>query len=161
MSAAICGYLIAYHSPGYRFAHPGYALILFSGFNFRTANSHASVFSRRDPPELYINLRPSLEAEGAGKAGCRSHPWVPCKKSTEAGPQVQPDQSGFPCAVVYGLLRALPGDRACLPPSPLRSLLPKSLTPASGRQDHTTSPSASRALVCRALSVHRISPQRS
>jgi hypothetical protein len=36
----------------------------------------------------------------------------------------------------------LPGDRAFLSPSPLRSLLLKSLTPASRRQDHTTSPSA-------------------
>src|SRR6202162_5331858 len=41
-----------------------------------------------------------------------------------------------------GFLRALPGDRACLPPSPPRSLLLENLTPASGRQDHTTSPSA-------------------
>ena len=41
-----------------------------------------------------------------------------------------------------GLFRALPGDRALLPPSPLRSLLLKNLTPASGCQDHTTSPSA-------------------
>jgi hypothetical protein len=32
------------------------------------------------------------------------------------------------------------------------------LTPASGRQDHTTSPSASSALVSGALSVHRIPP---
>ena len=46
-------------------------------------------------------------------------------------------RSGF-----NGFLRALPGDRACLSPSPLRSLLLKSLTPASRRQDHTTSPSA-------------------
>jgi hypothetical protein len=46
-------------------------------------------------------------------------------------------RSGF-----NGLLRALPGDRAFLPPSPLRSLLLKNLTPASGCQDHTTSPSA-------------------
>jgi hypothetical protein len=29
--------------------------------------------------------------EGAGKAGCRLHPWVPCKKSTGVGPQVQPE----------------------------------------------------------------------
>jgi hypothetical protein len=41
-----------------------------------------------------------------------------------------------------GFLRALPGDRALLSPSSLRSLLPTNLTPASGRQDHTTSPSA-------------------
>jgi hypothetical protein len=40
-----------------------------------------------------------------------------------------------------GLFRPLPGDRALLPPSPAdRSA---NLTPASGCQDHTTSPSAS------------------
>jgi hypothetical protein len=60
-----------------------------------------------------------------------------------------------------GFLRTLPGDRACLPPSSLRSLLLKNLTPASGCQDHTTSPSASRALVESAARVHRIPPQRS
>ncbi len=46
------------------------------------------------------------------------------------------------------LFRALPGDRALLSPSPLRSLLLKNLTPASGCQDHTTSPSASASFVC-------------
>src|ERR1700687_4382256 len=57
-------------------------------------------------------ISPSCDAEGAGKAGCRLHPWVPCKKSTGVGPQVQPETSGLPCAMVYGLFRALPGDRA-------------------------------------------------
>jgi hypothetical protein len=54
-----------------------------------------------------------------------------------------------------GFLRALPGDRALLPPS-LTRITPRNLTPASGRQDHTTSPSARnviRLLTCR---VHRI-----
>ena len=40
-----------------------------------------------------------------------------------------------------GFLRALPGDRAFLPPSPAGHAL-ASLAPASGRQNHTTSPSA-------------------
>ena len=48
-----------------------------------------------------------------------------------------------------GFLRALPGDRACLSPSPVDCST--DLTPASGRQDHTTSPSASAPFV-RALS---------
>jgi hypothetical protein len=39
-----------------------------------------------------------------------------------------------------GFLRTLPGDRACLSPSPADHSA--NLTPASGRQDHTTSPSA-------------------
>ena len=60
---------------------------------------------------------PSLGTEGAGKAGCRLHPRS-CAKKRTSGPQVQPDHSGFPRTMVYGLLRALLGDRACLPPSP-------------------------------------------
>src|ERR1700730_13755467 len=47
-----------------------------------------------------------------------------------------------------GFLRALPGDRACLPPS--STDCSANLTPASGRQDHTTSPSASASPVKRA-----------
>jgi len=46
---------------------------------------------------------------GAGKAGRRLHPWVPCKKA-RGRTQVQPDQPPS-CAMVYGLLRDLPGDR--------------------------------------------------
>src|SRR5258708_37671616 len=61
--------------------------------------------------------------------------------------QVTPESPSIPRAMVYGLFRALPGDRAFLPPSPLRSLLLKNLTPASGCQDHTTSPSASAPFV--------------
>src|SRR5258707_3035741 len=55
----------------------------------------------------------------------------------------------FPAQWFYGLLRALPGDQACLTPSP--ALLIADLTPASGRQNHTTSPSAGRPRSSRAL----------
>src|SRR3979490_1358341 len=44
-----------------------------------------------------------------------------------------------------GLFRALPGDRAFLPPSFAEN--PANLTPASGRQNHTTSPYASASFV--------------
>jgi hypothetical protein len=54
-----------------------------------------------------------------------------------------------------GFLRALPGDRAFLPPSPAE-MSSANLTPASGRQDHTASPSASSAFVQSAIRVHRI-----
>src|SRR5207244_1469986 len=56
-----------------------------------------------------------------------------------------------------GFLRALPGDRACLPPS--SALLLADLTPASGRQNHTTSPSASAPFVKGTTHVHRIPPR--
>ena len=45
--------------------------------------------------------------------------------------------------MVYGLFRALPGDRALLPPS--FADCSTTLTPASGRQDHMASPSANSA----------------
>src|SRR5258707_6281024 len=60
----------------------------------------------------------------------------------------------FPAQWFYGLLRALPGDQACLTPSSARLLA--DLTPASGRQNDTTWPYASgraRLVRCR---VHRI-----
>src|SRR6266567_7496861 len=63
----------------------------------------------------------------------------------------------FPAQWFYGLLRALPGDQACLTPSP--ALLLADLTPASGRQNHTTSPSAAARFVKRTARVHRIPPR--
>jgi hypothetical protein len=73
-----------------------------------------------------------------------------CKKNkhTSVVTTVTPEQPGIPRAMVYGLLRALPGDHACLTPSPAR--LHAGLTPALGRQNHTTSPSASAPFVTRA-----------
>jgi len=62
------------------------------------------------------------------------------KKRTSVVATGSAKQSDLPCAMVYGLFRALLGDRAFLPPS----LADRSanLTPASGRQDHTALPSA-------------------
>src|SRR6267142_366989 len=51
----------------------------------------------------------------------------------------------FPAQWFYGLLRALPGDQACLTPS--SALLIADLTPASGRQNDTTWPYASASFV--------------
>src|SRR2546425_13283699 len=59
----------------------------------------------------------------------------------------------FPAQWFYGLLRALPGDQALTPSS---ALLIADLTPASGRQNHTTSPSASAPFVKGTARVHRI-----
>jgi hypothetical protein len=80
------------------------------------------------------------------------------KKHTSSSPQVRPDRSGFPRANGFnGFLRALPGDRALLSPSPRNAKHCRELTSASRGQDHTTSPSAKR---CRSsfdtLRVHRI-----
>src|SRR6267142_5516449 len=62
----------------------------------------------------------------------------------------------FPAQWFYGLLRALPGDHACLTPSP--ALLHADLTPALGRQNDTTWPYASASFV--RLAVARLTPPR-
>jgi hypothetical protein len=56
------------------------------------------------------------------------------------------DYPTFPTQWFYGLWRALPGDRAFLPPSPANMMF-ANLMPASGHQDHTSSPSASAPFV--------------
>src|SRR5882757_2821856 len=113
--------------------------------------------SRRDAPEALMNLPPK---EGVGNAGCPLHPRprvhlvvverTRVTTSTPESPGV-PARNGF-----NGFLRALLGDRALLPPSPADMFLSKpgwadsnsaNLTPASGRQDHTTSPYAATSLV--------------
>src|SRR5881398_1212559 len=68
------------------------------------------------------------------------------KQSTRAwSPRSHRNDPAFPAQWFYGLLRALPGDQACLTPS--SALLLADLTPASGRQNHTTSPYASASFV--------------
>jgi hypothetical protein len=63
----------------------------------------------------------------------------------------------FPHAMVYGLYRALPGDRlSCHRRYADRSA---NLTPASGCQDHTFSSSASSTFVKSTIRVHRIPPR--
>src|SRR6202011_5423365 len=88
-----------------------------------------------------------LQSEGAGNAGRPMRPIAACAnvvvertRVSQVTPEItqHSPRNGF-----NGFLRALPGDRAFLPPSPLRSLLLKNLMPASGHQDHTPSPSAS------------------
>jgi hypothetical protein len=68
--------------------------------------------------------------------------------------QVTPESPGIPRAMVYGLFRAprRPGFLATV----AKRIAPPSLTPASGRQDHTSSPSASVLFVDQRIRVHRI-----
>jgi hypothetical protein len=111
----------------------------------------------RIAPEL-MNEPPSKEQGrrecrtlGASAAACAVVESTRVSHHGHAGNVRHSPRSGF-----NGFLRALPGDRACLPPSSLRSLLLRNLMPASGHQDHTTSPSASAPLVLRRCRVHRI-----
>ena len=80
------------------------------------------------------------------------------KNAHEYSQRVHRNHPAFPHAMVYGLYRALPGDRAFLPPSPCEND-PQDLAPASRRQDHTSSPSASVPFVIGTFCVHRIPPR--
>jgi hypothetical protein len=87
------------------------------------------------------------KSEGAGNAGCPLHPQprVECK-NTRVSHHESTGTPGIPARDGFnGFLRALPGDRALLPPSSARcgSTL-ANLMPASGHQDHTALPSANR-----------------
>src|SRR5260370_42446363 len=83
----------------------------------RNDGKHNFVSSRRDTPELLINLRPK---EGAGNAGCALHPRSraqDAQKKTHTSIQVQRKHSGIPRAMVLRLMPALPGDEFVLSPS--------------------------------------------
>src|SRR4029077_11205826 len=124
-------------------------------FNFQRAK-HNSAFPRRDSPELCRNDSPRKQrAWGMPGARCtrsRACSVVNTRVSHHGctGTPGIPARNGF-----NGFLRALPGDRALLSPSSA-DMYSANLTPASRRQDHTTSPSASARFVKRAARVHRI-----
>jgi hypothetical protein len=90
---------------------------------------------------------PSKEQRAWGMPGAQCTRSRACSVvNTRVSHREAPEQPGIPARNGFnGLLRALPGDRALLPPS----LADRSanLTPASGCQDHTTSPSAATPFV--------------
>src|SRR5213083_3154118 len=109
----------------------------------RRGRECAFAISRRDFARVMQILLPPSKIEGAGNAGCALHPRsrVPkCVKKAHTSIQVSGGSPASPAQWLYGLLRALPGERAFLPPSLAEDST--SLTPASRRQDHTTSPYA-------------------
>src|SRR5712671_3512449 len=150
------------HRPPFCFIHEGRPK---AGAELAMTAKHTFATSPRHAPEPLKNLPPK---EGVGNAGCPLHPRprvhlvvverTRVTTSTPESPDV-PARNGF-----NGFLRALLGDRALLPPSPADMFLSKpgwadsnsaNLTPASGRQDHTTSPYAATSLVRSLLIAHR------
>jgi hypothetical protein len=100
--------------------------------------------SRRMRASFTGTCCPSGIQRAQGMPGARCARSLACKiKSTRVSHH---GHTGFtrhsPRNGFNGFLRALPGDRAFLSPS-LAELASANLTPASRRQDHTTSPSAS------------------
>src|SRR6267142_2542574 len=102
-----------------------------------------SAFSRHEIPEVCVIFRPHPKTEGAGKAGCRLHPWVPCNKKhggrTTGSTGITP---AFPARMVLTVSFVLSPVTGLFCHRHFADHLRESLAPASGRQDHTTSPSA-------------------
>jgi hypothetical protein len=85
------------------------------------SNSQGLAFSRRRGARALRELRPSKSERAQGRPGTGWHPWSACNKkargrTTGSAENTRPSLRGW----FYGLLRALPGDRAFLPPSPAR-----------------------------------------
>src|SRR5258707_15411045 len=103
----------------------------------------------------FCKNRSPRKTEGEVNAGrvMRPEPRVRNKKAHERNHHGHTgNHPAFPAQWFYGLLRALPGDQACLTPSP--ALLITDLTPALGRQNDTTWPYASALFVnCAAAST--------
>jgi hypothetical protein len=131
------------------------------GFDRQTAETASR--SRRDAPEPL--QKPFALQRAWGTPGCL-HPQPggnsgearECSTSDTPGSPGVPARNGF-----NGFLRALPGDRACCHrrlrtcglSAPGRADLPSAnLTPASRRQDHTTSPYAATSLVRMLVIAH-------
>ena len=88
------------------------------------------------------NVLPSEVQKAQGMPGAQCARSLVCRKTnTRVSHHGHTgNHPAFPAQWFYGLLRALPGDHALLTPSP--ALLLADLTPALGRQNHTTSPYA-------------------
>src|SRR5229473_158030 len=119
--------------------------------------------SRRVPAARCVRVlqKPfAQKSEGAGNAGRLMHPQPRVRnktKHTSAVTTVTPERPGIPRAMVLRLTSRSPRRSGLLSPSSARLLA--DLTPASGRQNHTTSPYVAirvRLARCRA---HRIPPR--
>src|SRR4030081_472899 len=85
-----------------------------------------------------------FETEGAGKTGCLLHPRSRVRfAQTKVHTSIQGSGNtpAFPAQWLYGLLRALPGERLFCHRRYAKMNL-RNLTPAPRRQNHTTSPYA-------------------
>src|SRR5712675_1251012 len=133
--------------------HPGMTkgglLRRFAPRNDVTQISHMTPHSRgARRPRFCINRSRLDQQRAQGKPGGQCTHSLACEinkaheRSHHRFTGVDP---AFPAQWFYGLLRALPGDQACLTPSP--ALLLADLTPALGRQNDTTWPYASASFV--------------
>src|SRR6202521_4089510 len=99
--------------------------------------------------------------EGAGNAGRPMRPIAACARiviERTRVSQVTPESPGIPRAMVYGLYRALPGDRAFLPPSPAKVAY-RELDASVGASGPHVSAAPLSAVRQERIRVHRIPPR--
>src|SRR6266481_4109113 len=128
----------------------------------RNELKHTFTPSRREAPEALLNRPPK---RGRGECRMPVAPAASCALGSGRTHTSNNEYPGIPARNGFNsLCRALPGDRAVLPPSPTDMFLSKpgradlnsaNLTPASGRQDHTILPYAATSLVRSLLIAHK------
>ena len=112
---------------------------------------HTPAFSRcRTHPSLANSLS-LFWTEGAGKAGCWPHPWSACNKKARGRTTGTGRTTGLPCATVLTAYTRSPRCAGLFGHRHLqhRQNVAANLASASGRQDHTISPSVSLSVVLR------------
>src|SRR6266403_2044428 len=112
-------------------------------------NPDTTLRSRGAMRPRFASIFTPRKQEGAGKAGCALHPRSRAQNGnrknahehTGSAEAIRPSlRNGF---TAYNALSPVSGFVATV----IGGILPANLTPASGRQDHTTSPSASAPFV--------------
>ena len=130
--------------------------------NFKQQTCFA--FSRRHVARALQSIAlPSKTKRAQGKPGARCTRGLVCKlheENAHTSIQVQRRHPAFPAQwfTDYNALSPVTG-LSCHRHPAKKFCFPANLTPASGRQDHTASPSARVALVSRNFRVHRIPPR--
>src|SRR5246127_3107879 len=108
-----------------------------------------SPYSRGAFRPSFACVSPSSKVRGRREGRVAAAPGAPAQRKFARArkPQVQAVTTGLPCAVVLRLIRTLPGEPAFATVAFANPLEPReNLAPAWARQDHTTLPSADRAV---------------
>src|ERR1700731_1434226 len=117
---------------------------------FQTArlHRHTPAISPRNPREFCLDVPSPGDQRAQGMPGAQCARSLVCeiKKHTSKVTTVTPETPGIPRAMVLTVSFALSPVTGLVCHRHQRKLPLANLTPASGRQDHTTSPSAKSAL---------------
>jgi hypothetical protein len=113
------------------------------------------------PEVCWITFRPLCQ-RAQGRPGARCTRGLVCncaQKTRTRAYRYRRSIPAFPAQWLYGLLRALPGERLFCHRRLREASLLSDLMPAPRHQDHTTSPYAQATHVSRSSRVHRIPPR--